>query len=99
MIILQAKGITQNYDGRNVLKDVDLTVSSGEVFALIGPTGSGKTTLLRLLDLLETPAYGEVFFNGVNVSQSHGQRLKARRNMSFIHQKPIVFSMNVFGAA
>lgn len=96
MSILQIKGITQNYDGHNVLQDINLTVDSGEVFALIGPTGCGKTTLLRILGLLEIPAHGEIFINEVNVTQSHTQRLKARRSMSLVHQKPIVFTMNVF---
>ncbi len=68
MILLETLSLTHVYDGRPVLKDVNLKINSGEVFALIGPTGAGKTTLLRLLDLLETPTSGSIYFDGVDVT-------------------------------
>jgi tungstate transport system ATP-binding protein len=96
MILLQTTGLTHVYDGRSVLKDVDLKISSGEVFALIGPTGAGKTTLLRLLDLLEKPTFGNIHFDGVDVTSSGRRRAETRRRMSFVQQRPIVFTMNVY---
>ncbi len=96
MVLVETVNLWQNYDGRDILKNVDLTINKGEVFALIGPTGAGKTTLLRLLDLLELPSSGEVHFDGVDVTQSRRHRMEARRRMSFVQQKPIVFSMNVY---
>ena len=47
------------------LRDVSLSVDSGEVFALIGPTGAGKTTLLKLLYLGETVSEGQILVDGV----------------------------------
>ncbi|MBM3149867.1 MAG: ABC transporter ATP-binding protein, partial [Chloroflexi bacterium] len=64
MALLEAQNIGQTYDGKAVLQDISLSIGSGEVFALIGPTGAGKTTLLRLLDFLETPSAGTIYFDG-----------------------------------
>jgi tungstate transport system ATP-binding protein len=96
MILLQTTSLTHVYDGRSVLKDVNLKINSGEVFALIGPTGAGKTTLLRLLDLLEIPTSGNIYFDGVDVTLSRRQRADTRRRMSFVQQRPFVFSMSVY---
>ncbi|MGB8707678.1 MAG: ABC transporter ATP-binding protein [Dehalococcoidia bacterium] len=96
MVLLETLNLRHEYDRHPVLKDVNLKINSGEVFALIGPTGAGKTTLLRLLDLLESPASGSIYFDGVDVSQYRSQRTGMRRRMSFVQQKPIVFSMSVY---
>ena len=96
MILLQTTSLTHVYDGRSVLKEVNLKINSGEVFALIGPTGAGKTTLLRLLDLLETPTSGNIHFDGVNVNSSSRRRAQMRRRMSFVQQRPTVFTMSVY---
>jgi tungstate transport system ATP-binding protein len=79
-----------------VLQDLNLSIGKGEVFALIGPTGAGKTTLLRIIDLLEIPSAGEIYFEGKCVPRSGKQRLEIRRRMSFIHQKPQVFNLSVY---
>ncbi len=47
-----------------LVADVDLTVSSGEFTAIIGPSGSGKSSLMYLLGLLDVPTSGDVFVNG-----------------------------------
>jgi tungstate transport system ATP-binding protein len=94
--MIEAHNLGQEYGGQYVLRDVNLKIEDGEVFALIGPTGAGKTTLLRLLDLLELPAQGKVYFGGIDVTSIKQERLKARRRMSFVQQKPVVFTMSVF---
>ncbi len=96
MALLETVSLVQKYDGRQVLKDISLNVSRGEAFCLIGPTGAGKTTLLRLLDLLEVPASGTIYFEGVDVTRSGKSRLETRRRMSFVQQKPMVFTMSVY---
>jgi tungstate transport system ATP-binding protein len=93
--MIEAHNLGQEYGGRSILRDINLKVKSGEVFALIGPTGAGKTTLLRLLDLLEVPAKGKVYFDGADVTVVRQDRLRARRRMSFVQQKPLVFTMSV----
>ena len=96
MVLVETTSLSHQYSGRPVLVDVNLKINSGEVLALIGPTGAGKTTLLRLLDLLETPTSGSIYFAGTEVTGSHRQRTETRRRMSFVQQKPIVFSMSVY---
>lgn len=96
MALLETLELGQKYGNRYVLNSVNLKIDKGEVFALIGPTGAGKTTLLRLLDLLELPASGRIYFDGIDVSRAKDIRLKARRRMSFVLQKPAVFNMSVF---
>jgi tungstate transport system ATP-binding protein len=64
--------------------------------ALIGPTGAGKTTFLRIIDLLEVPSAGEIYFDGKCIPRAGKQRLEIRRRMSFIHQKPQVFNLSVY---
>ena len=96
MALVEIINLGQKYEGRHVLRNTTLRVDAGEVFALIGPTGAGKTTLLRLLGLLELPASGQIYFDGIDVTHSRHHRLDARRRMSFVQQKPIVFSMSVY---
>ena len=96
MALIETINLGQKYKDVFVLKDVNLNIEKGEVFALIGPTGSGKTTLLKLLDLLEMPAEGRIYFDGVDVTNSKTLRLETRRRMSFVLQKPIAFNMSVY---
>jgi len=96
MTLLKAAELAKEYEGRTILKDIDVAISEGEAFTLIGPTGSGKTTLIRMLDLLESPTSGSVYFDGVDVTHNKHARLEARRRMSYVQQKPVVFAMNVY---
>ena len=96
MTVLKTTGLTKEYGGHPVIGGITVTISEGEAFALIGPTGSGKTTLIRMLDLLEAPTSGRIHFDGVDVTYNKRARLEARRRMSYVQQKPVVFTMNVF---
>ena len=95
MALIEISKLTKAYDGQLILKETSIKVDHGEALALIGPTGSGKTTLIRLMDLLELPTSGTIYFDGVDVTSSQRDRLAARRRMAFVHQKPIVFNMSV----
>jgi tungstate transport system ATP-binding protein len=94
--LVEIVGLSHSYGEREVLQGLSLSIGKGEVFALIGPTGAGKTTLLRIVDLLEVPGAGEIYFAGKCVPRSGKQRLEIRRRMSFIHQKPQVFNLSVY---
>ncbi|MFC1979669.1 ABC transporter ATP-binding protein [Chloroflexota bacterium] len=96
MALIKTVDIEQKYAERYILKNINLKIDGGEVFALIGPTGAGKTTLLRLLGLLELPSSGDIYFDGIDVTSSKRFRLEARRRMSFVLQKPVVFNMTVY---
>jgi len=94
--ILQATELVKEYEGNPVLREINIAIREGEAFALIGPTGSGKTTLIRLLDLLLFPTSGRIHFDGVDVTYNKHARLEARRRMSYVQQKPVVFTMSVY---
>src|SRR5512136_1497008 len=70
------------------LRDVTLSIESGEFTALVGPSGSGKTTLLQLIGCLDQPSGGHVYINGKDVSQlNRNQRADMRRGViGFIFQ-------------
>lgn len=61
--VLSCTHLTVHYDNRSALRNVDLTVNSGEILALLGPNGAGKSTLLKVLAGMIPPSHGEVHFN------------------------------------
>lgn len=96
MSLIETVNLCQRYGERDILKNINLSIDKGEVFALIGPTGAGKTTLLRLIDLIDVPTSGEIYFDEVDTAESAGVRLEVRRRMAFVLQKPVVFNMSVY---
>jgi Fe-S cluster assembly ATP-binding protein len=69
MALLEVKNLHVEIDGKEILKGLDLTVSAGEVHAIMGPNGSGKSTLAYVLagKADYVPTAGEVLFNGKNI--------------------------------
>lgn len=51
--MLELKNISKAFNGRPVLKDVNVTIEDGKTLAIVGPSGAGKTTLLRIISGLE----------------------------------------------
>ena len=96
MSLIETRNLCQRYDERDILGNVNLRIDRGEVFALIGPTGAGKTTLLRLIDLIDVPTSGKIYFDGVDTAESAKVRLEMRRRMAFVLQKPVVFNLSVY---
>lgn len=69
------------------LKGIDLNVSKGEIFGIIGKSGAGKSTLLRTVNLLERPTEGEVILDGVSLTDLKETDLRVqRRNIGMIFQ-------------
>ncbi len=82
---------------KEVLRNVDLTILRGEIFALIGPSGAGKTTLLRILNLFEKPTGGSLVFDGMHGETPYlNTGTNVRRRMSLLFQTPAVFNTSVF---
>ena len=82
--LLEATKLSKRYeDGVLALDNLNLTVSSGEIYALLGGNGAGKTTTIHLfLNFLE-PTSGEARVAGI---ASHREPLKAKRNLAFVSE-------------
>lgn len=63
MSVLEIKHIKKSFDGKEVLKDISLTVEEGEVVSILGPSGSGKSTLLRCATFLERADDGIIAYD------------------------------------
>lgn len=85
---------TQVYDGRTVLSIGELAIHQGETFTIVGPSGSGKSTLLRLLAFLETPADGELLFEGRRCDAAWPD-LTARRRVTMVAAPPQLLRRSV----
>ena len=85
--MIEFYGVTKEYQGRRVLKDVSFQVRKGEFLFLTGPSGAGKTTLLKLIYRAERPTDGQLIVNGMNVSAMRLSRVPAlRRSMGVVFQ-------------
>ena len=89
--ILQVKHLSKSFGTHEVLRDIDFTVSKGDVTSIIGASGSGKSTLLRCINLLETPTSGEILYHGENVA-GRGVNAPAYRS----HVGMVFQSFNLF---
>ena len=87
MNIFKLENINKIYDDNAVLKNIDLTIEKGNIYAIIGTSGAGKSTLLKILNLLEAPTSGNLYYNGKDIS--HGDEsdlLPLRRQMTMLLQ-------------
>jgi polar amino acid transport system ATP-binding protein len=76
------------YFGDNeVLKGIDFHVDNGEVVCVVGPSGSGKSTLLRCVNLLETPTSGQIFVEGVEITDPDINVDKVRSKIGMVFQQ------------
>jgi ABC-type methionine transport system ATPase subunit len=75
--------------GAVVLDGVDLAIEEQQVTALVGPSGAGKTSLLRLLNRLDDPARGEVFYRARPLAEYPVRELRCR--VGFVFQTPVMF--------
>jgi polar amino acid transport system ATP-binding protein len=80
--MLEIAGLRKRFGAVEVLRDVSLAVSPGEVVVVIGPSGSGKTTLLRCTNLLEEYEYGTIMIDGEPIGYRIDGRSGRRSRMS-----------------
>ena len=91
--VLSLQGVAKTYGAGGpspvqVLHGIDLTVSRGEVVALVAPSGAGKSTLLHIAGLLDTPTTGRVVLNGRDMTglPDRARTEARRRDLGFVYQ-------------
>ena len=77
--ILRVENLKKYYGDRLALEIPHLEFEAGKIYALVGPNGAGKTTLLKLLNLLEQPTDGSIYFEGEEIDVSSPKALSTRR--------------------
>ena len=66
--MIEVKGLKKDFHDLKVLNGIDYKIEQGEKIVILGPSGSGKSTFLRCLNLLEEPTEGEIWVDGVNIT-------------------------------
>jgi subfamily B ATP-binding cassette protein MsbA len=89
---IELRTVSFRYPGTDsrALRDIDLTMSPGEMVALVGPSGSGKTTLAHLLPRFYEPSAGKIFLDGVDTRELTLKSL--RRQIAFVNQDVVLFN-------
>ena len=87
--MIRLKGIRKSYNGREVLKGIDVEIADQDYLVILGATGSGKSTLLNVLSGLEKPDSGHVYYGEEDLSQLTEAQLTAfrRAKIAFIFQQ------------
>lgn len=76
--VIELVHLQKQFGENTVLRDINLSVSKGEVLSIIGASGSGKSTMLRCINLLETPSSGQILYHGRDIT-SHDMSLSQYR--------------------
>jgi len=92
--VIEFKSLSKSYGRVQAVKDVDLTVESGEIFGFLGPNGAGKTTTIKLAVGLLAPDRGQVLVEGVDVEEDP---LVAKSLIGYVPDNPDNFMADVFG--
>lgn len=90
MATLRAQGLTKIYNGRTVVRNVDVDVASGEVVGLLGPNGAGKTTTFGMVVGLTAPDAGKVLLDGQDVTHD-AMYVRSRKGIGYLPQEPSIF--------
>ena len=87
--MIRLKGIRKSYNGREVLKGIDLEIVDQDYLVILGASGSGKSTLLNVLSGLEKPDSGHVYYGEEDLSKLTEAQLTAfrRAKIAFIFQQ------------
>ena len=92
--MLEARALSKKYDEKYALNNLDLKVSAGEVYCLLGANGAGKTTTINLFLNFISPTSGEALINGVNVAD---EPVATKRALAYIPENLVLYP-NLTGA-
>ena len=86
-LLLRVEHLCKSFGAHTVLRDINTTISQGEVVAIIGPSGCGKSTFLRSLNLLEPPTSGQIFFEGTDLTSEDADIDRMRQRVGMVFQQ------------
>ena len=96
-LIFKVRDLKKVYNNKIVLDVDNLNFQEGKIYAIVGPNGSGKTTLLNILNLLEKPDEGQIFFYDQEITnKSNSDTLEIRRKITLVNQDPFLFHSTVY---
>jgi lipopolysaccharide export system ATP-binding protein len=90
MRLLEIKGLAKSYDGREVVKGVDITVKRGEIVGLLGPNGAGKTTTFYMIVGIVPPNKGTIIFDNHDITNMAIHE-RARFGIGYLAQEASIF--------
>ncbi|MBU1998025.1 MAG: LPS export ABC transporter ATP-binding protein [Candidatus Omnitrophota bacterium] len=90
MHLLEIKGLAKSYDGREVVKGVDILVKRGEIVGLLGPNGAGKTTTFYMVVGIIPPNKGSIIFDNEDITRLPVHE-RARYGIGYLSQEPSIF--------
>ena len=91
--VIVFKNLNFRYEELEILKDINFSVSAGEVIAIVGPSGSGKSTLLDLLARFYDPQKGEILIDGLNIRDVTLKSLRGQ--IGIVTQETVLFNDSV----
>ena len=91
---LRVRGLAISYDGREILREIDLDVAPDEIVALLGASGSGKSSLLRCIAGVQQPEAGTIAWDGEPITTTPAHR----RRIGLVFQDPLLFPHRDVGA-
>ncbi len=95
--LIELRNVKHYYNGRLVLNVPYLDIFSNKITILLGPNASGKSTLLRLINMLEQPGEGNIYFKDVDIIRlSREKRLELQRQMVMVFQRPVLLNTTLF---
>ncbi|WEK82623.1 MAG: ABC-type polar amino acid transport system, ATPase component [Candidatus Phytoplasma pruni] len=84
--MIEIKNLNKSFDGKHILKNINLNIRNQEILTIIGHSGSGKSTLLRTLNLLEVPDSGEILINSQNILDKNVNLSELRTKVGMVFQ-------------
>ena len=85
-ILIKVENLSKTFGNNEVLKNVNMQISKGEVIAIIGPSGCGKSTFIRTLNQLEDVTDGAIYLDGENITQKGVDLNDVRRRVGMVFQ-------------
>ena len=90
--ILRLEHLEKTFGDHKVLRDINFSVSKGEVISVIGSSGSGKSTMLRCINLLEEPTGGKIIFEGMDICGKEMNLCQYRSRVGMVFQQFNLFN-------